>query len=148
MNEKIEKTKAWVKKNWLSLLGLGLAGGGLVYLGLSRGKHWDVKLTKADEDPITGFWTTSIPTAMRHKPLSDKITHIDPWVRLIPSKWNAGTLHSLDWSEDDALICIENITADKLGVLGEDLLGCAMKEGEPVDALIHIFYDVSDNSQK
>lgn len=140
MNEKVEKIKKWSKENWDLLLGIGLAVGGITILGV-EGHKWVKVKAEVNKDSVK-YWKSFIPTAMQHKPLQDTITHINPWVRLIPSKWNAGELLSLDWSDDDALICIKKITADKLGILGEDLLTCAMKEGEPVDALIHIFYDV------
>lgn len=122
MNNDIKKLKKWIEEHKVALL-LG-AGGLALAVGIGVGHKRRVN-RKIDVKVING--------------------PADPFINLVPPKWNAGTLHSLQWSKEDSLICIENLTADKMGVLGEDLLGCAMKEGESVDAILHIFYN---NSQE
>ena len=119
MKERFEKGWTWVKEHKRKLIGAGLMIGG----GFLAVKGIKVLKTPVIKDAIETVNKT-----------------VDPWVELKPATWNAGKLHSLQWSKEDALICIEDLTADKLGVLGEDLLTCAMKEDEPVDVLLHIFY--------
>ena len=124
---KLEKVARWVNVHkWQLIFGGAAVGLGIgSYVGSKKAKALRLKADAA--------------TKLSVKP--------DPYVRLVPNSWNAGKLYSLDWSEEDALICIEGLMSDDLGTLGKDLLGCAMKEGEPVNAILHIFYDV-ENSQE
>ena len=117
MNKKSENVKEWINKHKLELI-IGAGGIGIaVFFGLRHkrpGRKIDVNVINPP--------------------------NVDPFVNLVPATWSAGKLHSLQWSKEDSLICIEDLTADKLGVLGDDLLACAMKKDEPVDAILHIFY--------